>query len=1114
MTEQLGAAELQLDVNSSNFKTKLDAAEAQLFAFQRVADSVGISLTNIFSKNYRINVTDSQVDAANIRLNKTLAKLREITANPYNIRLNFIQSGAGTGGGGKFDPGRIVDDAIDQILKQGLSGQASGILRGGGGAGAGRVGAARSQQLRETLLARVDRGSLGSEGYNIPGLQEIIRQLGQTPLPRTAGRAKILQQARETIQQASDTVLNRIGQDLLDLQLSLKEEGGGLGGPRQRRRIRRPTGAAGGRAPSLAESEDRLLNQRLRVDKLEARGVEVARLRQQLDQQNAAIQTGQLRRARELGTQLQRQLKIKEADVQVSKIRVARTKEPAVSARTVEQSDKSIEANRIRIDKLEARGVDVAKLRQQLDSQRAAAQNSEYESSRRISVELQKQLKIKESDLAIERLKADALKKQLGPKPPPPPPLPGQERARPTAGRTDKKGGIFQGSASEAISSGTIGFGFPLLFGQGIGAAVGGGIGGAGGGLLGGGFGFALSIIGTAVGDQFDVLITKSKDLASALSDPIANFDLLKQNSQLSSRGTERYIEALIKVGREGEAAALIQQDLSNTYGNLDDARNLALAQDELARSWSKLSSILAGGLLPGLASFTGNIASLLESVSGGNRQGTNPPQRGSGARPTSGGGGFGGALADLSLFGLSPSLFFLNQMGARSRGTQKGAAQQSLPTSPEAVQAQKDRASLLSNELRLITAQTQGYKEQELSLKLAVAADKERLDLAALRLRLEKALPDEKPALQVEIEARTTQGLKERVQLEQELAEVRRKNRISQETRPAIQQQSLALLNAQITGSQRQALIEEQRLAALETERQLRLEGNRDPVRRGEITDQGLLTQARLTAQLAQLDKERAALARQTTFDAREQAQVGQRQLTFARQRLTTEAGIVRQTLEQRQAVIESIAAATERQQRAQFSFTEALRQGGDAGQQRAFEVASKDLPEAARQLQLSLITGATALKDAGREVARSLEENARSLQNLYLTSEFATGEQRQRATADLDRQVEAEARRRNVLFTVSGTERERTAAKQGFLDFGRQESELIRQGNQLSEALSIANKPLVDTNIGLVSSQAILIEALNTLNQKDWGVYLEVASDGTVSPTGDILSRAAGAL
>lgn len=1108
MAEQLGAAELQLDVNSSNFKTKLDAAELQLLALQRVADSVGTSLNNIFAKNYRIGVNDSQVNAANIRLNNTLAKLREITANPYNIRLNFIQSGAGTGGGGKFDPGRIVDDAIDQILKQGLSGQAAQILRGGGGAGASRVGAARSQELRETLLARVERGSLGAGGFNIPGLQEIVRQLGQTPLPKTAGRAKILQQARDTIQQASDTVINRIGQDLLDLQLSLKEEGGGAGAPKKKSAPK----ATGPRAPSLERSEDRLLSQRLRIDKLEARGVEIARLRQQLDQQSAAIQEGDLKRARELGVQLQRQIRIKETEVRADTLRRARTKEPAVSAQTLEKADKSLEANRIRIDKLEARGVEVAKLRQQLDQQRASIQKSEYESARRTSVELEKQLKIKEADLDIERIRAATLRRQLGPKPPPPP-LPGQATGR--GAQQVKKEGLFQGSRRDAVSSGIIGFGFPLLFGQGLGAATGGGIGGAAGGLAGGGFGFGLSIIGTAVGAQIDILINKSKDLASALSDPIASFDLLKQNSQLSSRGTERYIEALIKVGREGEAAALIQQDLANTYGNLDDARALTKAQDELARSWSKLSSILSGAFLPGLASLTTNIADLFETVAGGNRRGANAPLRNTGPQQALGPTSVGGALANTALDVFLPGLSILNRLGVLSRGGRQASAPSPLPTSPAATQAQQDRASLLNNELRLIQAQTQGYKEQELNLKLAVAADKERVDLAALNLRYKNASGDtEKRAIAVEIDARRTQTLKERVQLEEELNEVRRKNRVSQDFRPAVQQQSLALINAQITGSQRQALIEERRLAALETERQLRLEGNRDPVRRGEIVDQGILTQARLAAQLTQLDKERAAFSRQTTFDAREQAQVSQRQLTFARQRLGTEAGIVRQTLEQRQAAVDAIAAATERQQRAQFSFTEALRQGGDAGQQRAFEIAARDIPEAGRQLQLSLVNGATALKDAGREVSRSLTENARALQNLYLNSEFATGEQRQRAIADLDRQVEAEARRRNVIFTVSGDERQRTAAKQGFLDFGRQESELIRQGNQLAEALSIANKPLVDSNSGLVASQATLVEAINTLNQKNWAVNLSVASDGTVSPTGDILSRAAGAL
>lgn len=893
--------------------------------------------------------------------------------------------------------------------------------------------------------------------------------------------------------------------------LTAQEEGTGRTRTPQRRQAPRPQGGARDAIRSQEQGEERILNNRLKIDKLESRGVDVARLRQQLDQQTAAVQEGAYERARRIGVEINRQLKTESARLDIERRRAATSTEPRATQRkpqggardtirSFEQAEQRVLDNRLRIDKLEARGVDVAQLRQQLAKQEAAVQEGAYERSRRLGVELQRQLKTQQTILEVERLRAVALKRQLGPKPPPPPP---------PAPVGPPREPLFRGSPRDAISSGIIGFGFPLLFGQGLGAATGGGFGGALGGLAGGGFGFALSIIGTAVGDQLDIIINKSKDLATALSDPIASFDLLKQNSQLSSRGTERYIEALIKVGREGEAAALIQQDLSDTYGNLDGARALVRAQDDLARSWTQLSSGIAGLIVPGLAEYLQGVADALRDF----RNIGTPEGAGRTAdRVADFATNFNPVFALLRNFGVNPRNLLGTPGGSPAQQPGQETAAQ---TPPFVLRAQQDRASLLSNELRLITAQTQGYKEQELALKLAVVADKEKVDLTALKLRLINASSEaEQKALGVEIDARRTQTLKERLQLEEELAEVRRKNRITQETRPGIQQQSLALINAQVTGSQRQALIEESRLATLETERQLRLEGNRDPVRRGEIIDRDILAQARFTAQLNQLDKERAAASRQITFDAREQAQASQRQLTFARQRLTTEAGIVRQTLEQRQAAVDAIATAAERQQRAQFSLTEALRQGGDTGQQRAFEIATKDLPEASRQLQLSLVNGATALKDAGRELSRSIRDNARALQDLYLTSEFATGEQRQRAIEDLDRQVEAEARRRGVIFTVSGTEQERTAAKQGFLGFGRQEAELIRQGNQLAEALSIANKPLVDSNSGLVSSQTSLIEAINTLNQKNWAVNVSVASDGTVSPAGDILSRAATAL
>ena len=63
------------------------------------------------------------------------------------------------------------------------------------------------------------------------------------------------------------------------------------------------------------------------------------------------------------------------------------------------------------------------------------------------------------------------------------------------------------GRISGAVSSGLIGGGFPLLFGQGALGAAGGGIGGVAGGLLGGGFGFGLSIAGTAIASRIQETI-------------------------------------------------------------------------------------------------------------------------------------------------------------------------------------------------------------------------------------------------------------------------------------------------------------------------------------------------------------------------------------------------------------------------------------------------------------------------------------------------------------------------------------------------------------------------------------------------------------------------------
>ena len=81
-----------------------------------------------------------------------------------------------------------------------------------------------------------------------------------------------------------------------------------------------------------------------------------------------------------------------------------------------------------------------------------------------------------------------------------------------TRGRTNAD----QRIRGQVASSALIGGAFPLLFGQGGGAALGGFAGGAGGGLLGGQFGFALSLVGTQLGSLVDTTIGKVSELGQA----------------------------------------------------------------------------------------------------------------------------------------------------------------------------------------------------------------------------------------------------------------------------------------------------------------------------------------------------------------------------------------------------------------------------------------------------------------------------------------------------------------------------------------------------------------------------------------------------------------------
>jgi len=155
----------------------------------------------------------------------------------------------------------------------------------------------------------------------------------------------------------------------------------------------------------------------------------------------------------------------------------------------------------------------------------------------------------------------------------------------------------------EALSNAVIGGAFPLLFGQGPGAALGGGLGGAAGGLAGGQFGFGLSLVGTAAGAAIDTLIQKTTELGGALLDSASTFETLKEKALIANRELEKNLTALDEAGFAATANAVAQKELYKTIGvnGVERLKELGSEADKLNRVWAELGTqiqaVVAGPL-------------------------------------------------------------------------------------------------------------------------------------------------------------------------------------------------------------------------------------------------------------------------------------------------------------------------------------------------------------------------------------------------------------------------------------------------------------------------------------------------------------------------------------
>jgi len=134
-----------------------------------------------------------------------------------------------------------------------------------------------------------------------------------------------------------------------------------------------------------------------------------------------------------------------------------------------------------------------------------------------------------------------------------------------------------QSRQKEALSNAVIGGAFPLLFGQGVGAAVGGGLGGAAGGFMGGQMGFGLSLVGTVLGQQFDVASKTASDFAKSLKEGGDAAGFLKTNLSGVNPETLTFISNLQQSGQTAEAAKVAFNELAKAIGK-DNAQALQTA--------------------------------------------------------------------------------------------------------------------------------------------------------------------------------------------------------------------------------------------------------------------------------------------------------------------------------------------------------------------------------------------------------------------------------------------------------------------------------------------------------------------------------------------------------
>lgn len=166
------------------------------------------------------------------------------------------------------------------------------------------------------------------------------------------------------------------------------------------------------------------------------------------------------------------------------------------------------------------------------------------------------------------------------------------------------------------ISNAVIGGAFPLLFGQGPGAAFGGALGGGIGGRLGGQAGFGGSLVGTFAGQAtIDFAINSAVQLGTALRKPTQNIQELIKFLGIAGTELEANITILQSLGYESSASAIALAKLEQTLSaeGYKNVGTLTKNLTELDNSFSRLKLAVAALAAGPLSRFFDDLADFIK---------------------------------------------------------------------------------------------------------------------------------------------------------------------------------------------------------------------------------------------------------------------------------------------------------------------------------------------------------------------------------------------------------------------------------------------------------------------------------------------------------------------